>query len=252
MISENQNADYRMLENIIGYTFKDKELLIQALTHRSFTNENHLTKHNERLEFLGDAILQYVSTTNLYNLYPEENEGVLSMYRSLLVKTGFLIEVANKLDIRVYMRVSAGQKREVENMNLSIFADAIEALIGAIYVDGGIDSVRGFIEKHILNDIENYLSGAPLQDPKTRFQEIVQQSIQVTPTYVVLKETGPDHNKEFTVAVKVNDSVLGRATGKSKRDAEKNAAEDALFMWRVISDNETVYKKNGVYYTDVP
>ena len=212
-------------ELAIDYTFKDESLLTRALTHRSFSNEHNNAPHNERLEFLGDAVLQYVTTIALYRMYPDEQEGTLSVYRSLLVKTSFLIEVAERLGVRECLQVSSGQEKDVQKASLPILADAVEALIGAIYLDGGLASAQEFIQTHILADARTYLSNIALRDAKTELQELVQRDTRLTPEYVILSKEGPDHDTTFTVAVKVGDTVRATAAGKSKQDASQKAAQ---------------------------
>ena len=217
----------RSVEQRIGYTFKQKHFLLQALTHRSFCNEHPGTEHNERLEFLGDAILQFVSTKELYLRYPEEPEGTLSVYRSLLVKTDFLVRVAHSISVPTYLRVSSGQKKEMER-NTALLADVVEALIGAIFLDGGLTPAEQYIHTHILRDSEAYLAQAPTQDAKTALQELVQQERKITPVYTVLGERGPDHEKIFTVAVIIDGAEHARGEGRSKQEAEQGAAQRAL------------------------
>ncbi len=215
------------LERRLGYAFTDKDLLIQALTHRSFSNEHRNAVHNERLEFLGDAVLQFVSTAELYRRYPDEPEGVLSIYRSLLVKTDFLVRVATVLGISAHLRVSTGQRKEMER-NVALLADAVEAVIGAVFLDGGIEAARECIHTHILTNVQSYLAQAPLRDAKTALQEAVQRDLRTTPVYTVLDERGPDHEKVFTVAVVIGDTQYTQAEGRSKQDAEQRAAQKAL------------------------
>ena len=217
------------LETILGYTFEDSALLTRALTHRSFSNEHEQSPHNERLEFLGDTILQFVTTIQLFHLYPDEPEGVLSVYRSLVVKTDYLLRVADSLNLQEYLRVSEGQRILLgDGGGGSILADAVEALIGSIYLDGGIEPSQHFIETHVLRDVAEYLATIPLQDPKTTLQEIVQQDMHVTPEYEVLHESGLDHEKTFTVGVKIDGVIRGEAQGRSKQEAAQRAAQQFL------------------------
>lgn len=224
-------------EKIIGYTFKSKDTLVQALTHRSYTNENKNVPHNERLEFFGDAILQYASTKKLFQNFKDESEGVLSMYRSILVKTEYLADIAIKLNIAKYIQTSEGQKREFEKnkMSNSILANAIEALIGAIHLDGGLKPAITFIEDKVLRDIDKYLSNIPLRDPKTELQEYTQDQFGVTPEYIELENDGPAHNKNFTVGVKIGKEIIQKGEGKSKQEAEKKAAEQVLKKYNKTS-----------------
>lgn len=216
------------VERMIGYSFTNKTLLTQALTHRSYTNEHKEEVHNERLEFLGDAVLQFISTEELYRRYPDVAEGELSVYRSLLVKTDFLVAVAEALDLPSHLRVSAGQKKDLKTTSVALFADAVEAVIGAIYLDGGLESAKTFVFDTILRDIQEYLARTPLRDAKTALQERTQQDIDITPEYVVLREHGPDHAKIFTIGVHIGGTMYAKGIGKSKQEAAQKAAKQAL------------------------
>ena len=234
MRKDNKQNDsiVQKMEDTIGYRFTDKKVILQALTHRSYTNEHPGTAHNERLEFLGDAILQFTATRTLYTLYPDVAEGELSVSRSLLVKTEFLIQAAEKLEIPIYLRVSSGQKKDLNTVSTSLFADAVEAIIGAIYLDGGLEAAEQFIFDKVLVDITGYLSQVPLQDAKTALQEYTQQEFDITPEYVVLDESGPDHAKTFTIGVKVGDAMHAQAVGKSKQEAAQKAAKETLKKYK--------------------
>ena len=234
MQKDNKQNDsiIQKMEGTIGYRFSDKNVILQALTHRSYTNEHQGTAHNERLEFLGDAILQFTATRTLYTLYPDVAEGELSVSRSLLVKTEFLLQAAEKLEIPAYLRVSSGQKKDLNTVSTSLFADAVEAIIGAIYLDGGLEPAEQFIFDKVLVDITGYLSQVPLQDAKTALQEYTQQEFDITPEYVVLDESGPDHAKTFTIRVKVGDTMHAQAVGKSKQEAAQKAAEETLKQYK--------------------
>ena len=218
----------KTLEETLGYSFADSALLMTALTHRSFSNEHKGVSHNERLEFLGDAVLQFVSTTELFSLFPNVPEGVLSNYRSLLVKTEYLLAAAERLSLREYFRVSEGQKRDLREGATPFLADGVEALIGAVYLDGGLTAARSFILTKVVVDIQAHLRDTPLQDSKTVLQEYTQRERHITPEYSLVKETGPDHDRMFTVAVHVGTDEVATAEGKSKRKAEQLAAQRAL------------------------
>lgn len=229
-------ANVGAIEKNIGYTFKNKKLLTQALTHRSYTNEHEGETHNERLEFLGDAILQFISTEKLYQAYADVTEGELSMYRSLLVKTEFLVMVAETLDIPNHLRVSTGQKKDLKTTSTALFADAVEAVIGALYLDDGLKTAAIFIEEKILHNMEEHLTKTPLQDAKTALQEETQQDIDITPNYDVLHEEGPDHAKTFTVGVFIKETLYAKGVGKSKQEAAQKAAEQALGKYKKERD----------------
>ena len=230
------------IEKSIGYIFSNKNLLIQALTHRSYTNEYREEAHNERLEFLGDAILQFISTDKLYSTYPDIAEGEMSVYRSLLVKTSFLVAIAKKLGVPKYLRVSTGQKNDSKTKSSALFADATEALIGAIYLDGGLEAAKIFIFEKILLNMEEYLAKTPIQDAKTALQECTQEDNAITPTYVVLHEEGPAHARVFTVGVKIGDTMYAKGIEKTKQKAAQIAAKKLL---KNIGKNGTKGGKNS-------
>ena len=214
----------------LNYSFKDKNLLKRALTHKSYSNEHKGEEHNERLEFLGDAILQYVSTDVLFSMFPDEPEGKLSVYRAAVVKTEYLAEIALSLNLDENIRISEGQRREFDRnrKSLSILADTIEALIGAIYIDGGIEEAKNFIQNFILSEIKQYLETINVRDAKTIYQEYAQQSKNITPKYLLHNESGPPHEKTFTVGLYLEDELISEGVGKSKQEGEKNAAQNAL------------------------
>ena len=216
------------METMIGYSFTDGTLLTRALTHRSFSNENDGAPHNERLEFLGDAVLGFITAAELYGAYPDEPEGTLSLYRTMLVRKEFLFRVAGALSLHDHIRVSGGQKKEITHAGMPILADAVEAIIGALYLDGGLPAAERFIRTFVLADMEAYLAETPMRDAKTALQEIIQRDTRRTPEYVLLGETGPDHRKTFTVGVKIGGAVVAEASGPSKQDAEQKAAEKMI------------------------
>ncbi|MDE0243391.1 MAG: ribonuclease III [Candidatus Kaiserbacteria bacterium] len=224
-----REIDTAVVESAIGYTFSDKNLLTSALTHRSFLNEHKAVEHNERLEFLGDAVLQLVSTQELFNRYPDESEGDLSLSRSRLVRTDFLANAAKDLGLHEHLRASAGQTQEMQKGVVpSLLANTTEAVIGAIYRDGGLGSATAFILEKVLTDIPGFLAATPAQDAKTALQELVQQQQQITPTYTTLATNGPDNERTFTVGVQIGDTVIGKGEGHSKQEAEQRAAQQAL------------------------
>ena len=224
-----QSVEIAAVESAIGYVFSRKDLLEQALTHRSFLNEHQSTGHNERLEFLGDAVLQLVATRELYDLYPDEDEGTLSLYRSRVVRTEFLADASERLGLRAHLRASAGQGQVISRGGArSLLANVAEAVIGAIYRDGGFNAAASFILSRVLVNIPNYLASTPALDPKTELQELVQRDRQVTPTYTPLKSFGPDNDKTFVVGVRIGNDVIAEGSGHSKQEAERQAAERAL------------------------
>ena len=208
--------------------FSNQDLLKQALTHRSWVNEN--TKNNgtnERLEFLGDAILEFVVSKAIYDKFPKEEEGYLTSLRANLVNTKNLSEVAKKLGIGDMIFLSKGEEDGGGRTNSSLLADTVEAIIGALFIDQGLDVAEKFIEKNILIDADKK-SKLPLKDPKSLLQEKVQAKNLPAPKYLVVSETGPDHNKEFVIEVVANGKQLAEGQGKSKSEAEQDAASNAL------------------------
>jgi len=208
--------------------FLNQNLLKQALTHRSWVNENAKNNGtNERLEFLGDAILEFVVSLVIYNKFPNEEEGYLTALRANLVNTKNLSQVAEKLNLGAEIYLSKGEEEGGGRTNPSLLADTVEAVIGALYLDQGIEAIEDFIEKHILIDVDKKAK-APLKDPKSLLQEKVQSKNQGAPKYQVVSEIGPDHNKKFTIEVVINGKTGSRGVGKSKSEAEQDAASNTL------------------------
>ena len=215
------------LEQIIGYTFRNKKLLKQALTHSSYANEKKLGKLgcNERLEFLGDAVLELVSSDVLYAKFPQIPEGELTKKRASLVCEPSLAYCARQFDLPKYLLLGRGEDMTGGRMRDSIVSDATEALLGAIYLDGGFEKAKEFVLKFILNDMEHKQL---FYDSKTILQELVQEKGRQTVEYVLTKETGPDHNKQFSVDVLINGTPAGSGTGHTKKAAEQAAAYQAI------------------------
>ncbi len=214
--------------SLLKKTFSDVSLLDMAMTHRSWVNEHKDTmRSNERLEFLGDAILEFVVSEAIYGKFPDKEEGYLTALRSKIVNTVNLARVSSKLNVGFNLKLSKGEEDTGGRTNQSLLADTFEAIIGAVYLDKGLSRCREFINEYVLSDIES-ISAEPLKDPKSLFQEIVQSKGMPTPVYKVIKEEGPDHNKTFSVNVLVNNKMFGWGTGKSKNEAAQNAASDAL------------------------
>ena len=210
--------------------FNDLNLLIEALTHRSYLNEHreYEGSHNERLEFLGDAVLELATTDFLFKKFPTKPEGELTAYRAALVNTVSLAESAQALGINEYLLLSKGEARDTGRARDVILADAFEAIIGAIYLDSGYASAEAFIAGHIFSKIDDVITRRSYQDAKSRFQEAAQEKRGVTPAYETLSEVGPDHNKRFTVGVFIGTSEIARGEGDSKQEAEQVAAQNAL------------------------
>ncbi len=222
--------DYQTLATeIIGAPMNDVGLLLTAFTHRSYLNEHRKTvsEHNERLEFLGDAVLELVVTENLYVNY-EEPEGVLTNWRSALVRTESISAAASRLGFENYLRLSRGEKRGSERARAQILANCFEAVIGAIYLDKGYEVSKEFITKNILATFKEILDTGSWMDPKSRLQELVQSKVGFTPAYKVISEEGPDHDKIFEVGVYVEDKLTGKGKGPSKQHAQQAAAQNAL------------------------
>lgn len=212
----------------MDFKFNNIELLNQALTHRSWVNENSKNNGtNERLEFLGDAILEFIVSKEIYSKFTKEEEGYLTALRANLVNTKNLADVANRLNIGDMIKLSKGEEDGGGRFNQSLLADTVEAIIGALFLDQGIEASEKFIFENILADVDKKAS-LPLKDSKSLLQEKVQAKGFVAPKYNVIKENGPDHNKEFTVEVVINGKSVATGIGKSKSEAEQDAAGSAL------------------------
>ena len=222
--------DFSEFEKIINVKFNDQALLRQAFTHRSFINENRSIKtgHNERLEFLGDAVLELVITHYLYDLYPSKTEGDLTSIRSALVNADTCANVAKDLNVNDFLLLSRGESKDTGRARQYILAHALEAVIGAVYLDQGYEVAKEFIYKFITPLTSNVVEKGLWIDSKSRFQERAQEMESITPSYRTLKEAGPDHDKKFTVGVFLNDRLIAQGEGDSKQDAEQSAAKKAL------------------------
>ncbi len=222
-------ADFSRFEARIGVTFKDRRLLVAAFTHRSYLNENPAAgEHNERLEFLGDAVLELAVTNYLYRNYPKQNEGEMTSYRAALVNYQTLAKLAADIGMNEYMLLSYGESKDTGRARQVILANAIEALIGALYLDQGFDKAAEFVATHLYPLIPSIIKAGKWIDSKSLFQEKAQDAVGVTPVYETVREVGPDHDKQFTVAVKLGREVVAEGTGKSKQEAEQAAAENGL------------------------
>jgi ribonuclease-3 len=213
----------------LGVEFNNIEILMTAFTHRSYVNEHKksVSEHNERLEFLGDAVLELVVTDYLFNNYKEQ-EGILTNWRSALVRTESIGAAATKIGFEPMLRLSKGEKRGSNRARMQILANSYEAVIGALYIDQGYDAAKKFITDTLLSTFAEILSSGSWLDPKSRYQEVVQSDEGFTPQYRVLSEEGPDHDKEFTVGVYINDELRAKGNGPSKQAAQVEAAEKAL------------------------
>lgn len=222
--------NFSTIEQKINTTFINKDLLKQAFTHRSFINENknENLEHNERLEFLGDAVLELVTTSFLYKKYPKRDEGELTSFRAALVNTNTLSTVASNLGFNNFLLLSRGESKDTGRARQYILADTFEAVIGAIYLDQGYDAAFSFIEANLLGLTDEIVKTGSWIDAKSYFQEKSQEILSTTPMYETVSEEGPDHNKCFTVAVKVKDETIATGKGQSKQEAEQEAAREAL------------------------
>ena len=215
-------------EKIIGYTFQNETLLRQALTHSSYANERHRkSEDNERLEFLGDAVLELVSSEFLFLNYPKLSEGDLTKLRASLVCEPTLAACTAQMQLGDFVRLGRGEEQTGGRRRKSILSDALEAVIGAIYLDGGFTNAKEFILKFILTDIEHKKL---FYDSKTILQEFVQGNYEEALSYRLLEESGPDHNKNFTVEARIGDRAIGSGSGRTKKAAEQEAAYQALLL----------------------
>lgn len=217
----------------LGFEFDNVELLLTAFTHRSYVNEHKKStkEHNERLEFLGDAVLEMVVTNHLYVNYSEP-EGILTSWRSALVRTESISDAGKKLGYEPLIRMSRGERQGSDRARAQILANAFEALIGAIYLDKGYDVAEKFIDKHICSKLEGILKEESWRDPKSHLQEVSQSVDNMTPQYRVLEEIGPDHEKIFRLGVYVGDNLMGVGEGPSKQVAQQQAATAALEAYK--------------------
>ncbi len=218
-----------LFEKNLGLKFKDKDIFKQSLVHRSYLNEHpeFNLNHNERLEFLGDAVIELIITKFLYYNF-ENPEGDLTSFRSSLVNTKTLAKIAKKIKIDDYLFLSKGEIKSLGRAREAILANTFEALIGAIYFDQGFKKAEEFIKKNLIPELKNILKNKTYKDPKSGFQEFVQDKFKITPHYDIIKESGPDHAKIFVVGLFLNKKLITQGRGKSKHDAEIQAAEKAL------------------------
>ena len=222
--------DISILKKKLNLKIKNKDLLTQAFVHRSYLNENSgfYLHHNERMEFLGDAVLELVVTDELYKQYPDKAEGELTNWRAALVNSKILSRIARELDFDSFLLLSKGQEKELGKARKYILANAFEAVVGAIYLDAGYKACQDFIKKHLMKELPNIIEKGLYKDAKSRFQEGAQEKTGITPSYKILKEWGPDHAKRFTVGVFLKKELIARGQGSSKQEAEEEAAQNAL------------------------
>ena len=222
--------DYSQLEEKTGISFEDKDLINKAFIHKSYINENRdqNLQHNERLEFLGDSVLELAATHHLFHKYQDQNEGQMTAFRSALVKGKHLAEVAIDLDLGKYLFLSKGEEKSGGREKKYILANVTEAYIGAIYIEHGYDIAEQFIEKFILKKLDAIIEKGLHIDCKSKFQEICQEKEDITPHYEVISEEGPDHNKLFTMGAFIDTELIAEGKGSSKQKAEDDAAKNAL------------------------
>lgn len=217
----------------IGVKFNDIQLLQQAVTHRSYLNEHRSYKleHNERLEFLGDAVLELVVTEYLYNKFPNHPEGEMTNWRAALVNGEMLAKIAKKIGVEDYLMMSRGEAKDTGRARQYLLANAFEAIIGSIYLDqekNGYEKCREFILNNVIVELSEIIENKSYLDPKSRFQEESQDKVGITPSYRVISESGPDHDKKFVVGVYLNEELVAKGEGQSKQEAQRQAAEKGL------------------------
>jgi len=222
--------DFSKLEKKLDLSFNNKDFLIQAFCHRSYLNENpdFYLGNNERLEFLGDAVLELVVTEDLYKKYPRKNEGELTNWRAALVNAKQLAETACELGFNDFLLLSRGEEKETGKGRQYILANTFEAFIGALYLDQGYGTCQEFIRKHLIIKLDEIIEKGLFKDAKSRFQEEAQERVGITPTYKVLKEWGPDHAKHFVVGAFLDKDLIAQGEGSSKQEAEEEAAKKSL------------------------
>lgn len=222
--------DFTPFEQSIGITFTNRAVLQQAFTHRSYINENPRSglEHNERLEFLGDAVLELIVTDHLFRTYPTHAEGDLTAYRSALVNAIVAGDVAQELGMNDFLLLSKGESKDTGRARQTILANAYESFIGALYLDQGYAACEAFIHQTLLPKLKDIISKKAWKDPKSRVQEESQERLGVTPAYEVVGEVGPDHDKWFTVGIFFGDKKIAEGKGRSKQEAQQNAAQAAL------------------------
>lgn len=222
--------DFTPFESMIGVSFANKALLEQAFTHRSYINENPRTnlEHNERLEFLGDAVIELIVTDALYRQYPNNAEGDLTAYRSALVNAIIMGEVATELGMNDFLLLSKGESKDTGRARQTILANTYESFVGALYLDQGYDACKKFVENTLLPRLPDIIAKKAWRDAKSRIQEEAQDRLSVTPSYEVISESGPDHDKYFTVGIFFGEKKIAEGKGRSKQEAQQNAAQSAL------------------------
>ena len=223
-------VDLAKLESAIAVEFNNKDILEQSLVHRSYLNENPRFRlaHNERLEFLGDAVLELVVTESLYERFPEKPEGELTSLRAALVNANMLSSIAQAIGLNDFLLLSRGEAKDIGRARQYILANALEALVGAMYLDRGYETARDFIFRALMPKLDEVIAEKLYQDPKSRFQEEAQERVGITPAYEVIREWGPDHNKQFIIGIYLGRELVAEGEGPSKQAAQEAAARAAL------------------------
>ncbi len=218
------------LEKIIGCDFKNEDLILEALTHRSYLNENSGWRlpHNERLEFLGDAVLELAVSEELFKKYPDAPEGKMTVLRAALVNYQMLAKIGGELRLEDFILMSRGERAGSPKAKEVIIANAMEAVIGALYLDAGLAAAENFVKKFIMPHLKEVLETGSYKDAKSELQEIVQDKMKITPSYRVLEETGPAHERQFKIGVYFGDTLIAEGRGESKQEGELEAAKEAL------------------------
>jgi ribonuclease-3 len=236
MITEEETLKLNQLEEELSLKFNDKKLLKQALIHRSYINELKKKEwdHNERLEYLGDAVLELVVTEYLFNNYPEYKEGELTSFRAATVRTTSLAETAKELNLGKYLYLSKGEESTGGRNRPYILANTFESMLGAIYLDKGFAEVKDFITRVLLSKVKKIIKERLDIDSKSKLQELSQEFYSITPTYLMDSAIGPDHAKEFTMSVMIDDRIFGTGKGRNKQEAEENAAKNAINLWETL------------------
>ncbi|MFA5169630.1 MAG: ribonuclease III [Candidatus Paceibacterota bacterium] len=230
-MKKNNSKDFSVFEKSINISFKNKDLLTQAFCHRSYLNENpdFYLSHNERLEFLGDAVLELITTEYLFKNYPDKPEGEMTGWRASLVNANILSDTAKELGLEDFLLLSSGEEKEKGKARKYILSDTFEAFIGSLYLDQGYDVTKKFIVKNLIERmLPEIIEKKLFKDPKSLFQERAQEIVGITPVYQVLEEVGPDHLKHFVVGVMLEEEVIAKGEGSSKHEAELKAAEEGL------------------------
>lgn len=222
--------DFTPFEKLLGITFVDKTLLQRAFTHRSFINENPNSgmQHNERFEFLGDAVIELIVTDYLFREYPQSAEGELTAYRSALVNAVVMGEVAAEIEMNEYLLLSKGEKKDTGRARQTILANTYESFVGALYLDQGYEPCNAFVLKTLIPRLADIIQKKAWRDAKSRVQEEAQERVGLTPSYQVIAENGPDHDKHFTIGIFFGDKKIAEGKGKSKQEAQQAAAQAAL------------------------